>query len=96
MSADGAEALRFKYSHFGEWDLRTVNINISTPFKEILGSFGGVQYDDNLPKNMERYDFPYRSCQKRSPGKEKSHRIFSKIEYMRARRIAWGYRENFR
>jgi hypothetical protein len=93
-----AEALRvkFKDSHIGEWHRRTINVNIPTPFKEILGSFGGVQYDDNLPENMERYNFPYRFCQRRRPGKEKSHHIFSKIEYMRARRIALGCQVNFR
>jgi len=53
------------------WDWRTVGIDRCTLFEEILGSVGGVQYDDNLPKNVERQDIPYRSRQKRISAKER-------------------------
>ena len=40
-----------------------VGVSTCTSFKEILGCFGSVQYNDNLAKNVERKNIPYRPCQ---------------------------------
>jgi hypothetical protein len=36
---------------------------LPSAFEEISGSFCGVQYDDNLPKNMESQYIPCHFCQ---------------------------------
>ena len=59
------------YTHIINWDPRTTGINCRTLLKEILGSFDGVQYDDNLPKSLERQDIPWYSCQKRTFANER-------------------------
>jgi len=58
-------------THVVERHYRTIRIDGPTLIKEVPGSFDGVQYDDNLPKNMERQDIPCRSCQKRTFAKER-------------------------
>jgi hypothetical protein len=35
-----------------------IRADVATLFKEVLGSFGRIQYDDDLPEDMERHDTP--------------------------------------
>jgi len=51
---------------------RTIGINTCALFEEILGSVGGVQYDDDLPESVKRQDIPCRLHQKRTSAKEES------------------------
>ena len=72
------------------WDWRAVGIDRCTLFKEILGGVDGVQYDDNLTKNLERQDIPYRSDQKRTFSQGKVRAIyFCKSGVREPRKIAW-------
>jgi hypothetical protein len=51
-----------EYPHLDKRDSKTIRVYIATPFQEILGGFGSIQHDDNLPQNMERQDVPYSTC----------------------------------
>jgi len=40
--------------HLVDRKRRTIRVDLTTPFEEIFGCFDGIQYDDDLAKDMKR------------------------------------------
>jgi hypothetical protein len=48
-----------KKLHFEYLNCRTIGVDITTFVEQIFSGFRSIQNDDDVSKNMERYDVPY-------------------------------------